>query len=133
VTKSALGMAALLVLGLLPALHAVEKRYEAARIAGVEQKSRERVLYYLVNTPVTENDPYYEVSVRLKDEIYVGEYTPRHVTDTLPEDWKADSSVEARVEKHYLFLRSPDRAEIKFVIVKRLAADVNHSDPHANK
>ena len=82
---------------------------------------------------VTQSDPYYEVSVRVKDEIYVGEYTPRHAADALSEDWKADAAVEARVEKHYMFLRLPEREELKFVIVKRLAADANRPEPHADK
>jgi hypothetical protein len=131
--KPAWWIAMLLAVGLLPTLHAADKQYEAGKLVSVEQKSRERVLYYLVNTPITQSDPYDEVSVRVKDEIYVGEYTPRHAADTLPEDWKPDAAVEARVEKHYMFLRLPDREEIKFVIVKRLAADANHPGPHANQ
>jgi hypothetical protein len=127
-------IAVLLALGFwLPIVHAAEKRYEAGKIIGFERKSRERVLYYLVNTPVTQSDPYYEVSIRLKDEIYIGEFTPRHAADTLTEDWKPDAGIEARVEKHYMFVRLPEREEIKFVIVKRLAAETNRPDPHANK
>ncbi len=32
------------------------------KIITVEKKFHERVLYYLVNTPVTQDDPYYELS-----------------------------------------------------------------------
>ncbi len=60
----------------------------------VEKKSHERVLYYLVNTPVTQDDPYYEISLQQGTWLYLAEYTPRHAADSLPDEWKpgADSS-----------------------------------------
>ena len=59
-------IAILLVLS-LSSLCAAEKQFEPARIVSVEKKFYERVLYYLVNTPVTQDDPYYETSVKLGD------------------------------------------------------------------
>jgi hypothetical protein len=32
-----------------------------------------------------------------------------------------------------MFLRLPEREELKFVIVKRMAADANRPEPHADK
>ena len=37
--------------------HAVEKRYEKATITDVQQKINTRILYYVVNTPITRTHP----------------------------------------------------------------------------
>ena len=68
----------LAVSGSLPSLQAAEKQYGPGRIVGIEKKARERVLYYLVNTPVTQDDPYYELSLQQSNWVYLAEYTPRH-------------------------------------------------------
>ena len=60
---------------LLPLIWAVEGPFETGKIPDIEQKTRSRVLYYRVNTPITEDDPYYEVTVQVKDKVYVGQYT----------------------------------------------------------
>ncbi len=60
------------VVVLLPCLYAVERSYQTATLVDVQQKHRSRVLYYIVNTPVTQEDPFYQVSVQLKNTIYVG-------------------------------------------------------------
>ena len=57
-------------------VQAAEKPYETGRIIEVEKRSHERILYYLVNTPVTQDDPYYQVSLQLNNFVYVAEYTP---------------------------------------------------------
>ena len=106
-----------------------KKLYIPAKILDIQEKARTRVLYYLVNTPVTQDDPYFEVSVQLKDTVYLAEYTPIHRKDTLPDDWKVDTVVQARVEKHYLFLQRPSGGEIQLVIIKRRPA----SDPAVSK
>ncbi len=66
---------------------AAEKTYQTGKIVDIQQKKTTRVLYYQVNTPITKDEPYYEVSVQVKDTIYVGDYTPRHSADTLPDEW----------------------------------------------
>ena len=106
----------------LPAAFGVEKPYQPGKIISVQQKEHTRILYYLVNTPVTQDDPYYEVAVQLQGATYITEYTPRHQDDTLPDDWKADTGVQARVDKHHLFVKRPNGFEIDLVVVKRIAA-----------
>jgi len=109
------------VLVLFPCLYAVERSYQTATLVGVQQKHRSRVLYYIVNTPVTQEDPFYQVSVQLKNTIYEGEYTPRHAEESLPGNWKPGASIQARIEKHFMFLKRPDGSELQFVIVKRIS------------
>ncbi len=60
----------LLAVGLAAVAQAVEKPYQTGKIVDVQRKVETRVLYYLVNTPVTQDDPYYEVSVRLGTTVY---------------------------------------------------------------
>lgn len=124
----------ILVLCLLaswPALSraAAAKPYDSGKVLTIEQKARTRVLYYLVNTPVTQDDPYYEVTVQVKNMVYVGEYTPRHSSDTLPDDWKADTLVPVRLEKRHLYLKRPSGDELDLVITKKRAADAEVEKP----
>jgi len=128
--RTLLGTAVLVLAVLLPCLAAVGKQYQAGRIVKVEQKTRTRVLYYLVNTPVTQDDPYYEVSIRFGDQVYVGEYTPRHAVDTPPQEWEAGSEVPVRLEKHHMFVKGRG-VDWDLVIVKRLQAPDSKDAPDA--
>jgi hypothetical protein len=114
----------LLAVASLPALNAAEKQvYQTGRIVDIQQKSRTRILYYQVDTPVTKEDPYFELSVQVKDTIYVGDYSPRHAGDALPEEWNVpQAEVRLRLEKHYMYLMRPAGTELQFVIMKRMAA-----------
>ena len=117
------GLVLLLAVAAIPGLHAAEKLYQTGKIVDIEQKTTTRVLYYQVDTPITKDEPYYEVSVQVRDTIYVGDYTPRHSGATLPEEWKLpQAEVRLRLEKHYIFLTRPTGAELQFVIIKRIAA-----------
>ena len=114
----------LLALTSLPSLSAAEKPlYEAGKIVGIQQKTKTRILYYQVDTPVTKEDPYYELSVQAKDTIYVGDYSPRHAGDALPEEWNVpQAEVRLRLDRHYMYLMRPAGTELQFVIMKRMAA-----------
>ena len=114
-----LAKATCLILMMVPFLGAVEKPYANGTIVDVQQKTNTRVLYYLVNTPVTQDDPYYEISVRLKDTVYFGRYTPIHSSDTLPEDWHAGSVVSARIDGRNLVVRRPGGSEVSFAFTRR--------------
>ena len=126
----------LLAAVLAPNLHAAEKSFLTGKILDVRQKTTTRVLYYQVDTPITKDEPYYEVSVQVKDTIYVGDYTPRHASATLPDEWNVpQSEVRVRLDKHYMFLTRPAGTEVQFIIVKRMAAAPaqNSSEPPSPK
>jgi len=130
-------LAILLAVAAIPGLYAAEKLYQTGKIVDIQQKTTTRVLYYQVNTPITKDEPYYEVSVQVKDTIYVGDYTPRHAADTLPEEWNVpQAEVRVRLEKHSMFLTRPVGSELQFVIVKRIAvtpAQKSSGPPSQNK
>jgi hypothetical protein len=121
---------------LVPNLPAAEKPFLTGKILDVQQKTTTRVLYYQVDTPITKDEPYFEVSVQVKDTIYVGDYTPRHASATLPDEWNVpQTEVRVRLDKHYMFLARPAGTEVQFVIVKRIAAAPaqNNSEPPSPK
>jgi hypothetical protein len=119
----------------VPASYAAEKLYQTGKIVDIQQKTNTRILYYQVNTPITKDEPYYEVSVQVNDTIYVGNYTPRHSADTLPEEWNVpQAEVRLRLEKHSMFLTRPVGAELQFVITKRISVTPQKSsDPPSQK
>jgi hypothetical protein len=101
-------------------LFAAETRYLPGRILTVEKKFHERVLYYLVNTPVTQDDPHYEVSLHLGDSVLLTEYTPRHAADEMPDGWTDDTEVQMKVtDRHHVWVRRVGGTELELVIVRR--------------
>ena len=114
----------LLAVASLPGLNGAEKQlYQSGKIVDIQQKTKTRILYYQVDTPVTKDDPYFEVSVLVKDTIYVGDYSPRHAGDALPEEWNVpQAEVRLRLDKHYMYLMRPAGTELQFVVIKRMAA-----------
>lgn len=113
--------AILILVGVATAL-AAENKYQPGTILSVEQKATTRVVYYVVDTPITKSDPYYDVSVQLKDTVYRARYTPRHKDDELPDEWKAGSSVQARVQGRHLVLKDPGGSDVELVILKKRPA-----------
>lgn len=98
---------------------AVESTYFPLTIVRAEQKTRDRVVYWVVNTPLYHEDPYFEVAVRAGGTVVVGEREPRNAHEMLPEDWKPGAKVQGRVDKHHLFLRRPNGTEVRFIITRR--------------
>ncbi len=124
--------ALLAVLISLPDLQAAEKQYEKGRIVTVEKKARERVLYYLVNTPVTQDDPYYELSLQQSNWLYLAEYTPRHAADSLPDEWKPGTEVQMKLaDKHHAWVKGPGGYELQLTVVKRVPVTGDMAAPNA--
>ncbi len=129
--KRILPSAALLVLLLSSShLYAAEKQFEAGRIVTVEKKFHERVLYYLVNTPITQDDPYYEVTLQLGNMALLTEFTPRHSADDLPDGWIDNAQVQIKVaDKHHVWVKRDGGMELQLLLVKRLPATATAADP----
>jgi hypothetical protein len=101
---------------------AVESGFLALTIVRAEQKTRDRVVYYLVNTPIYQEDPYFEVAVRADGTAIVGEREPESTRETLPEYWKPGALVQGRVGRRHLFLRQLNGTEVRFIITRRTKA-----------
>jgi hypothetical protein len=104
---------------IVPVVCATQKPYVQGKFVAIQQKSRDRVDMYLVNTPITTAVPYFEITVEFGDIDYLAEYTPRHSGEELPEAWRPDEAVRGRVDKHHLYLLRPDGSEIEFIIEKK--------------
>jgi hypothetical protein len=91
-------------------------------IVHAEQKTRDRIVYYVVNTPLYHEDPYFEVAVRAGGSVVVAEREPRSAAETLPPDWKPGAIIRGRVDGHHLFLQRPNGTEVRFIITRRAKA-----------
>jgi hypothetical protein len=129
--KRILASAALLVFLLSSShLYAAEKQYEPGRIVTVEKKFHERVLYYLVNTPITQDDPYYEITLQVDNIVLLTEFTPRHAADDLPDGWKDNAEVQMKVtDKHHVWVKQDGGMELQLLIVKRMPATTPSTAP----
>ena len=114
-------LVALLVLGIGASLDAVESGELPMTIVRAEQKMRDRVVAWVNDTPIYQQDPYFDVAVRAGDKVLEGEYEPSSQWETLPVFWKPGVEVQGRVRGHSLFLKRPNGVEIRFVILKRTA------------
>ena len=106
----------------LPLTFVATPVFQTGKIIKVENKTRSRVLYYLVNTPITAEDPYYEIEVQLKETIYLGEYQPPHSEDVVPSEWAPGIAVQVRIDKRHMIIKSPGGIEFTTLITKRTAA-----------
>jgi len=59
--------------------------------------------------------------LQLKDMAYTARYIPRHKDDELPHEWKAGSTIEARIQGRHLFIKTLGRTEVQLIITKRKA------------
>ena len=118
----------LVIIGIAAVARAAEKPLEAGRIVDVQHKVNTRVLYYLVNTPVTQVDPYYEVAVEIGNTVYRGVHTPTHRGDTLPEEWKPAAEVQIKVEGRSFSVKRRDGSQMDFTIVKRIVKKTGSAD-----
>jgi hypothetical protein len=129
--KRASAIAAALVGLTLPNLYAAHPLDQKGKIVEVQRKSQERLLYYLVNTPITKEEPYYEISVQVGHTRLVGDYIPRHSSETVPDEWVPNAEVAVAVEKHYFYLQRPSGGEMQLVLVKRIVAPAPGKMPDA--
>ena len=113
----------LIFLLLASAASGVEKKglQQPGVVLTVEHKTRSRVQYYVVNTPVTTEDPYLQMEVDSGGFVYTVEYEPHSAQDVLPDGCMPGEAVKVRLEgKHNLFVQCLDSpTEIRWSIQKK--------------
>jgi hypothetical protein len=67
--------------------------------------------------------------VQVGDTTYVGEFTPRHAKDTLPEDLVVSADVEARIDKRHMFLKRSSGVELDLPVIKKFPSKAAESKP----
>jgi hypothetical protein len=113
--------AALVVLASSAASFTVESGEQPMTIVRAEHKLHDRVVAWVNDTPIHQQDAYFEVVVRAGDRLLEAEYEPS-AGETLPVFWKPGVKVQGRMRGHSLFLKRPNGAEIRLVILKRSVA-----------
>lgn len=111
----------LLLLAFSASLYAVERGEQPMTIVRAETKVRDRVVAWVNDTPIYNQDPFFEVVVRAGDKLLQAERDPEHAFEMLPVFWKPGVKVQGRIQGHSLFLKRPNGAEMRFVILKRSA------------
>jgi hypothetical protein len=107
----------LFVLASFP-LVAADSPWQYGRIVDVSKSVTTKTRAWVVNTPITEDQVAYTVSVHLQDKIIVGTYelTPEEAAP--PEEWMASYPVKVQVAGDRLYLRAPT-GELRLRIVRR--------------
>ena len=97
-------------------------------IVRAETKLRDRVVAWVNDTPIYQQDPYFEVVVRVGDKLLRAERDPEHPYEMLPTFWEPGVKVQGRVQGHSLYLKRPNGAEMRFVILKRSKAPADETE-----
>jgi hypothetical protein len=92
---------------------------QPAKILEVDAHSEGRMVNYVNETPAPVYDryPYYDMRVRVGSDCYVVRFESQ--TGYYPANWKADSTVQARMANGALYLVRYDGAEVPTRIVGR--------------
>jgi hypothetical protein len=104
-------------------LAAAAEKVSSARpgvMLSVEKKSHERTQYYIVNTPVTTEEPYFEAEIDSGGYVYTAEYDPRSKDEVIPDGCLAGQAVKVRVDHRQLFVQCLDStSEMRWQIEKK--------------
>src|SRR6266436_4580080 len=86
----------------------------------LEKKSRSRTQYYVVNTPVGVEEPYFEAEIDSAGLVYTVEYEPKSSNEVVPDGCLAGQAVKVRVDHRHLFVQCLDSdAEMRWEIQKK--------------
>ena len=114
----------LLISILLPALGASNGAWQAGRIVEVQKNVKTKTLTWLVNTPITQDETTYLVSVHVQDKIFTGMYELGKVQGPPPETWVKDRAVRVQIDGDTMYLQGPNGSEFKLNILKKKSAAI---------
>jgi PEGA domain len=103
---------------LATSLYAANLGWQAARIVSVSQSTETKSTVWVVNTPVTQEETVYVITVHVRDKIVTGSYTPGEAHPAPPGEWTKDHPVQAQLVGDYLYLRSSPTDEVRARISK---------------
>jgi len=116
----------LLVLG--ACAQAVESGEQPMTIVRAETKLRDRVVAWVNDTPIYQQDPYFDVVVQAGAKLLEAQHDSESAFEMLPVFWKPGVKVQGRIQGHSLYLKRPNGTEMRFVILKRRNAPVEASE-----
>jgi hypothetical protein len=98
----------------------VKATSQSGVMLAVEKKSRSRTQYYVVNTPVGVEEPYFEAEIDSAGFVYTVEYEPRNEQETLPDGCLAGQVVKVRIDHKRIFVTCLDSTtEMRWQIQKK--------------
>ncbi len=109
----------LLTLALISVLSRAETRpWQTGKILAVEKHEPEILCCYSgTDTPLQSNVVEYDITVQIEGTIYLGRY--QTWTGYLPTAWAKDHLVDSKVEKHFVYLKTPAGEEIPLSLLSR--------------
>src|SRR5882757_654739 len=89
-----------------------------ARIADVSKSVTTKTKAWVVNTPITEDEVSYTISVHVQDKILVGSFDLTPEESAPPQEWTTNYPVKVQVVGDRLYLRAPT-GDLRLHIVHR--------------
>lgn len=99
-------------------LVAADAPWQYGRIMDVSKSVTTKTKAWVVNTPITEDEITYTVSVHLQDKIMVGTYELTPEESAPPEEWTTNYPVKVQLVADRLYLRAPT-GDLTLHIVRR--------------
>jgi hypothetical protein len=96
----------LLALVCMPMM-AAEAPWQYARIVDVSKSVNTKTKVWVVNTPITEDETIYTISVHLQDKILMGNFELTSEESPPPPEWTSNYPVKIQVVADRLYLRAP--------------------------
>ena len=107
----------------LPANSVAPEKVSASRpgvMLSVEKRSHTRTQYYIVNTPIGTEEPYFEAEIDSAGFVYTAEYQPHNNDEVIPDGCLAGQAVKVRVDHRTLFVQCLDATvEMRWQIQKK--------------
>jgi hypothetical protein len=100
------------------AMAAAQTAWQYARIVDVRKSVNTRTKAWVVNTPITEDEVTYTISVQVADRIIFGTFDLTPEESAPPEEWTTNYPVKIQVAADRLFVRGPT-GEVRFHISRR--------------
>ncbi|MBI1739673.1 MAG: PEGA domain-containing protein [Acidobacteriales bacterium] len=99
-------------------LTAADSPWQYGRIADVRKSVTTKTKAWVVNTPITEDEIVYTISVHVLDKILVGNYELTPEGSPPPEEWTTNYPLRVQVVGDNLYLRAPT-GDLRLHIVRR--------------
>src|SRR4051812_44580647 len=97
---------------------AAQGAWQYGRIADLRKSVNTKTKAWVVNTPITEDEISYTISVHVQDKILVGTFDLTPEESAPPEEWTTNYPVKVQVAGDRLFLRAPT-GDLRLHIVQR--------------
>jgi len=97
-------------------LVAADSPWQYGRISDVSKPVTTKTKVWVVNTPITEDEITYTISVQVQDKIIVGSYDPEESAP--PEEWTTNYPIKVQLVADRIYLRSPT-GDLRLHIVRR--------------